>query len=59
MTDATTTTTAQHWLLQKYSRSRSLLDTMAAGGPALSLSSRGDHDQVAGQGTDQVIQWDH
>ncbi|BGP41805.1 hypothetical protein JCM10449v2_005796 [Rhodotorula kratochvilovae] len=51
MTD-TTTTTAQHWLLHKYSRSRSLLDT--AGPPA-----RPNPGEVAGQASDDHIQWDH
>ncbi|GAA5935596.1 hypothetical protein JCM3775_003363 [Rhodotorula graminis] len=55
MTDTTTTTT-QHWLLAKYSRSRSLLDT--APSPATAASNN-DPRTVAGQGSDDNIQWDH
>jgi len=53
MTDTTTTTT-QHWLLLKYSRSRSLVD----GAPGSSSSSTATRT-VAGQGSDDNIQWDH
>ncbi|GAA6048502.1 hypothetical protein JCM3770_006525 [Rhodotorula araucariae] len=51
MTD-TTTTTAQHWLVLKYSRSRSLLDAAAA--PLTPITGL-----VAGQASDENIQWDH
>ncbi|GAA5889034.1 hypothetical protein JCM8208_007750 [Rhodotorula glutinis] len=55
MTDTTTTTT-QHWLLAKYSRSRSLLD--AAPRPS-TASSNNAPGSVAGQASDDSIQWDH
>ncbi|GAA5851641.1 hypothetical protein JCM9279_002526 [Rhodotorula babjevae] len=55
MTDTTTTTT-QHWLLTKYSRSRSLLD--AAPRPSIGPSTT-TAGTAAGQGSDDNIQWDH
>lgn len=51
-TQTTTTTTTQRWLLEKYSRSRSL----AEGGPPSKKRRIGD---VAGQASDENIEWDH
>lgn len=51
-TQTTTTTTTQRWLLEKYSRSRSL----AEGGPPAKKRRIGE---VAGQASDEHIEWDH